>query len=66
MSLLGTDFENKPIEAIIHFAAIAYVNESVTKPLKYYRNNLSETINLLEVICDEKFYKSCGLNSQSQ
>jgi len=63
MSLLGTDFENKPIEAIIHFAAVAYVNESVKKPLKYYQNNLSETINLLEVICDENFYKSCGLNS---
>ena len=35
------------IEAVIHFAAILLVNESVKIPLKYYHNNLFSTINLL-------------------
>ncbi len=62
-SLKGTDFENKPIQALIHFAALAYVGESVKEPLKYYQNNFNETIKLLDVICDEKFYRSCGFFS---
>jgi UDP-glucose-4-epimerase GalE len=36
------------IEAVIHFAASAYVGESVTNPAKYYRNNLLNSLNLLE------------------
>ena len=38
------------IDAIIHFAAYAYVNESWEDPAKYYRNNFVETFNLLETI----------------
>ncbi|MFO0864447.1 MAG: UDP-glucose 4-epimerase GalE [Gemmataceae bacterium] len=38
------------IEAIVHFAAHAYVGESVTNPAKYYRNNTIATINLLELL----------------
>lgn len=34
--------------AVIHFAAYAYVNESVNDPGKYYRNNVSGTISLFE------------------
>jgi UDP-arabinose 4-epimerase len=34
--------------AVIHFAASAYVGESVTDPAKYYRNNVSGTQSLLE------------------
>lgn len=34
--------------AVIHFAASAYVGESVTDPEKYYRNNVSGTQSLLE------------------
>jgi len=41
--------EFKP-EAVIHFAAYIVVPESVREPLKYYRNNVSNTINLLEVM----------------
>jgi UDP-glucose 4-epimerase len=37
------------IEAIVHFAASAYVGESVTDPAKYYRNNLINSLNLLEL-----------------
>jgi UDP-glucose-4-epimerase GalE len=33
--------------AVIHFAAFAYVEESVTNPIKYYLNNVSGTINLV-------------------
>jgi UDP-glucose-4-epimerase GalE len=36
------------IEAIVHFAAFAFVGESVTNPAKYYQNNLVNGLNLLE------------------
>jgi UDP-glucose-4-epimerase GalE len=36
-------------EAVIHFAGHAYVGESVANPRKYYRNNVVNTLNLLEV-----------------
>jgi UDP-arabinose 4-epimerase len=34
--------------AIVHFAAFAYVGESVTNPGKYYRNNVAGSLNLIE------------------
>ncbi len=37
-------------EAVVHFAASAAVGESVEKPLFYYRNNVINTVNLLEVM----------------
>ena len=41
--------ENK-IDAVIHFAGLKAVGESVEKPLMYYRNNLDSTMTLLEVM----------------
>ena len=41
-------FENNKIDAVIHFAAFKAVGESVAEPLKYYSNNLSSFINILE------------------
>jgi UDP-glucose 4-epimerase len=38
------------IEACVHFAAFAYVGESVTNPGKYYQNNLVNTLNLMECL----------------
>lgn len=38
--------------AIMHFAAYAYVGESVTDPGKYYRNNVAGTLTLLEAARD--------------
>src|SRR6516162_6127878 len=38
------------IEAVVHFAAFAYVGESVTQPAKYYQNNLVNTLHLLESV----------------
>ncbi len=43
--------EFKP-DAVMHFAAFIEVAESVRKPLKYYRNNTSNTINLLEAMLE--------------
>lgn len=36
--------------AVMHFAAFAYVGESVTDPAKYYRNNVEGTLSLLEAM----------------
>ena len=45
--VLDNIFENKKIEAVMHFSAYAYVGESVENPEKYYKNNVSNAINLL-------------------
>ena len=39
--------ENMEIDAVIHFAALKAVGESVSKPLEYYTNNLTGTLALL-------------------
>jgi UDP-glucose-4-epimerase GalE len=36
--------------AVVHFAAFAYVGESVTDPARYYRNNVAGTLSLLEAM----------------
>jgi UDP-glucose 4-epimerase len=38
------------IDAVMHFAALAYVGESVDKPLLYYENNTAGTISLLQAM----------------
>jgi len=38
--------------AVMHFAAFAYVGESVGNPIKYYRNNVSGSLCLLAAMCD--------------
>lgn len=43
-------FSEHSIEAVIHFAGLKSVGESVEKPLEYYRNNLDSTLTLLEVM----------------
>lgn len=40
------------IDAVIHFAAFAYVGESMTDPRKYFRNNFVNTLNLLDAMLD--------------
>ena len=45
-------FAANGIAAVMHFAAFAYVGESVTDPAKYYRNNVADTLNLLEAARD--------------
>jgi UDP-glucose-4-epimerase GalE len=46
--ILDSIFAQYEIEAVMHFAAFAYVGESVTEPGKYYDNNVAATISLLE------------------
>ncbi|MBQ8824070.1 MAG: UDP-glucose 4-epimerase GalE [Ruminococcus sp.] len=43
-------FEDHKIDAVIHFAGLKAVGESVKLPLTYYHNNISGTINLLKVM----------------
>ena len=42
--------ENKPIEAVLHFAGLKAVGESVNYPIKYYENNLCSTLSLVSVM----------------
>ena len=43
-------FAEHDLDAVIHFAGLKAVGESVAKPLLYYRNNLDTTLALLEVM----------------
>ena len=43
-------FAEQMIDAVIHFAGLKAVGESVAKPLAYYRNNLDSTLTLLETM----------------
>ena len=52
-SLIGTIHQDKVIEAVMHFGAYSYVEESVLDPLKYYKNNLLESIILLDALAIE-------------
>jgi UDP-glucose 4-epimerase len=43
-------FQQYPIKAVMHFAAHSQVGESVQQPLMYYRNNVANTVTLLEAM----------------
>lgn len=45
---LSRVFEENKIDAVIHFAGLKAVGESVCKPIMYYRNNIDTTLSLLE------------------
>ncbi len=47
---LNMVFSENDIEAVIHFAGLKAVGESVHKPLKYYENNVGGTVILCEVM----------------
>ncbi len=48
--LVDKIFKTENIDAVIHFAGLKAVGESVKKPLLYYRNNIDSTLTLLEVM----------------
>ena len=59
-------FKSYPIDGVIHFAAHKSVNESVSQPLKYFHNNLTGLITLLDVMEGERvrkliFSSSCSV-----
>ena len=47
-------FKKEQIESVIHFAGLKAVGESVSKPLNYYINNITGTLNLLNVMKEFK------------
>jgi len=60
---------HKEIKAVIHFAALKAVGESVEKPLLYYRNNLDSLMNVLEGMNENNinnivFSSSCTVYGQ--
>jgi UDP-glucose-4-epimerase GalE len=59
------------IEACIHFAALAYVGESVTDPALYFRNNVEQGIALLDGLIEAKvkflvFSSTCATYGEPQ
>ena len=57
-------FAQRDISAVIHFAGLKAVGESVSQPLRYYQNNIAGTLNLTEVMAqhnvkDLVFSSSC-------
>jgi UDP-glucose-4-epimerase GalE len=51
-ALIRRVMEEHRVTAVVHFAAYAYVGESVTNPRKYYGNNVAGTLNLLDAMLD--------------
>jgi UDP-glucose 4-epimerase len=49
-ALLTEVFARSGFDAVMHFASFIQVGESVVQPGKYYRNNVANTLNLLEVM----------------
>lgn len=49
---LGAICDAREIDSVLHFAACKAVSESISEPLRYYRNNLVSTIALLEVMLE--------------
>lgn len=70
--LLHLLFKQHTIEAVIHFAGLKAVGESVKKPLEYYDNNVNGTLTLLSVMnkynCKRLVFSSSatvyGLNTE--
>jgi len=52
LDLAGLDglFAQHAFDAVVHFAGLKAVGESVAKPLAYYQNNIGSTLNLIEVM----------------
>lgn len=57
LELLHKIFSSEKIDAVIHMSALIVVDESVREPLKYYRNNFVNAINLLDVCLKFKVKK---------
>ena len=49
--------ESQAFDAVIHFAAYAYVGESVTNPNLYYQNNVVGSLNLLSAMKASKTHR---------
>ena len=63
---LSVAIQKHKIESVIHFAAFAYVGESVDDPEMYYRNNVSGSFNLINALKEKGvknfvFSSTCSL-----
>ena len=63
-------FSKEDIHGVIHFAALKAVGESVAKPLKYYQNNISSLVCIIELMSKYKvknlvFSSSCTVYGES-
>jgi UDP-arabinose 4-epimerase len=56
LAALDADFERHRLVAVVHFAALAYVGESMSRPLPYYRVNVAGLVNVLVIV----FSSSCA------
>lgn len=69
--LLHKTLAGDGIEAVCHFAANAYVGESIGHPRKYFQNNVVNTLNLLDAMLDSGvrklvFSSSCAVYGEPQ
>lgn len=59
-------FSGRQIDAVMHFAAFAFVGDSIRDPSRYYRNNLANALNLLDAMIAHRvrkfiFSSSCAI-----
>jgi UDP-glucose 4-epimerase len=54
---LKETFNSYPIDAVMHFAADSLVEESVKDPLKYFNNNVKNSLQLLEIVEENNIKK---------
>ena len=69
--ILTQVFSDYAISAVMHFAAFAYVGESVEHPALYYQNNVTETLHLLEAMISADvrrfiFSSSCAVYGEPE
>lgn len=54
---LAQIFSNEQIDAVVHFAGLKAVGESVALPLTYYDNNVSGTVSLCQAMADAGVFR---------
>jgi UDP-glucose 4-epimerase len=64
-------FADGPVEAVVHFAGLKAVGESVAEPLRYYENNVAGTVELLKAmrrhgVRDLVFSSSCTVYGEPE
>jgi len=69
--LLRETLRQHSIEAVIHFAAHAYVGESMREPRRYFQNNVTDALVLLDTVLDAGirtvvFSSSCAVYGKPQ
>ena len=67
---LNKVFQNEQFGGVIHFAALKAVGESVSEPLKYYRNNVESLLNIIDLMNKYKvpnlvFSSSCTVYGEA-